>query len=216
MKNFARIIIITLSIIGCCSYAHAEEPSEMEVIRQLYRVQSKPRLDSIKANYEVISNVSSLDEGFKDLINAFESLNESSEESSDSDLIITLTADEQVLIDFLNFGCGLNFGFRRCGYFFKPDIPELCEWYKKNSKYITDWQLKEYCDLKAEIELYEINKETSFLREFTNKCLSKEYWLTALEFEDEEPKNYYRNTVKLEKLKAKFLARQYDVVESRK
>lgn len=217
MKNTVKILIIFLLTIEAAAHLNAEEPTMTVEIREIYNELTKPQLDSIRATYEVIDNVQKFDEGLKNFFESYYSNDETSSGNSNSDLFITLTSDEQIMLDFVNFGCGLDFGFRRCGYFFKPNLPELYQWYKNNLRYITDEQLKKYCELKSKMELYEINER--FINwEFTNVIMRKYGWSLDVynninTFSDEESEKYL---YELEYLKESFLERQYNLEENKK
>lgn len=201
--------MICVSIIG--NYAHiikASEPMTVADVNQMYQDFVRPQYDSIRANYEVISDLQKLDDELRRFFQAHgHSYREPYCDEPVSDLIITLTLDEQLLIDFVNFGCGLDFGFRRCGYFFKPNIPYFYQWYKTNFQYVTAEQIKKYCDLKIKIDLHDRNEE--FVHWFIDDyCL---YYDSGImnKFEREYDKEYSDYSRELEILKGSFLERQY-------
>ena len=210
MKNSVKILIISLSIIGLSAYINAKEPKTVDDIREIYNELTKPQLDSIRAAYEVIADVQKLDEGLNNFFKSYYSNDETSSEDSDTDLFITLTSEEQIMLDFLNFGCGLDFGFRRCGYFFKPNLSELYQWYKSNFKYVTDDQLKKYCEIKSKIDLGDKLENEHFLDpDFLVYCMERNYDFKIINkfINEEQNYNYFNGLGELNDLKEAFLER---------
>lgn len=219
MKNTVKILIISLSIIGLSAHINAKEPKTVDDIREIYNEMTRPQRDSIRATYEVIADVLKLDKGLKNFFESYYSNDETSSEDLDTDLFIILTSDEQIMLDFLNFGCGLDFGFRRCGYFFKPNLPELYQWYKNNFKYVTDEQLKKYCEIKSKIDLRDKKDNENFIGwHFVNYCLDKKYDFDIVDkfAEDEGIEKPYEYRYELQSLKDAFLVRQYNLEENKK